>query len=128
MNGSLLRFICRTVKCFASDVSGLLMLFSPTLLLVSGARDVMLRWLVLGEVLNPQSWTWSLRVPQSTFPKILDENVLDLYQRFPPLNHITENRGAIGAIAPLPLKPTKVNFFTIILYNSENSIRGIRPF
>jgi len=27
-----------------------------------------------------------------------------------------------------PLKPTKVSLFTILLYNSENSIRDIRPF
>ena len=27
-----------------------------------------------------------------------------------------------------PLKPTKVTFFAIILYNSENNIRDIRPF
>ena len=27
-----------------------------------------------------------------------------------------------------PLKPTKVTFFTTILYNSENNIRDIRPF
>jgi len=27
-----------------------------------------------------------------------------------------------------PLKPTKVTLFTMILYNSENSIRDIRPF
>ena len=27
-----------------------------------------------------------------------------------------------------PVKPTKVTFFTMILYNSENSIRDIRPF
>jgi len=31
-----------------------------------------------------------------------------------------------GAIAP-PLKPTKATFFTMIFYNSENSIRDIRP-
>jgi len=34
---------------------------------------------------------------------------------------------AIGAIAP-PLKPTKVSFFTKILYNSEKNIPEIRPF
>jgi len=34
--------------------------------------------------------------------------------------------GAVDAIAPL--KPRKVTLFTIILYNSENSIRDIRPF
>jgi len=34
--------------------------------------------------------------------------------------------GAIGAIAPL--KPKKATSFTMILYNSENSIRDIRPF
>jgi len=28
----------------------------------------------------------------------------------------------------LPLKPTKVTFFTMILCNSENSVRDIRPF
>jgi len=33
---------------------------------------------------------------------------------------------AIGAIAPQ--KPTRVTFFTIILHNSETSIRDIRPF
>jgi len=27
-----------------------------------------------------------------------------------------------------PLKPTKVTLFTMILYNSESSIRNIRPF
>jgi len=27
-----------------------------------------------------------------------------------------------------PLKPTKVTLFTMILYNTENSIRDIRPF
>jgi len=27
-----------------------------------------------------------------------------------------------------PLKPTKLTFFTMILYNSINSIRNIRPF
>ena len=32
-----------------------------------------------------------------------------------------------GAIVPL-LKPTKVTLFTTILYNSEKSIRDIRPF
>jgi len=32
-----------------------------------------------------------------------------------------------GAIA-LPLKPTKVTLFNMIFYNSENSIRNIRPF
>jgi len=31
-----------------------------------------------------------------------------------------------GAIAPL--KSTKRSYFTMILYNSENSIRDIRPF
>jgi len=36
------------------------------------------------------------------------------------------SRGATGAIAPL--KPTKVTLFTMILYNSENSICNIRPF
>jgi len=35
-------------------------------------------------------------------------------------------KGAIGAIAPL--KPAKVTLFTMILYNSENNIRDIRPF
>ena len=43
---------------------------------------------------------------------------------------IDTNRGGsrrvIGALAPL--KPTKVTFFTMILNNSENSIRDIRPF
>jgi len=34
--------------------------------------------------------------------------------------------GAVGAIAPL--KPTKVTFFTMILFNSENNIRDVRPF
>jgi len=34
--------------------------------------------------------------------------------------------GAIGAIAPS--KPMKVTSFTMILYNSVNSIRDIRPF
>jgi len=34
--------------------------------------------------------------------------------------------GAIGTIAPL--KPTKVNFFTMILHNLENSICDLRPF
>jgi len=34
--------------------------------------------------------------------------------------------GAFGAIAPS--KPTKVTLFTMILHNSENSIRDIRPF
>jgi len=34
--------------------------------------------------------------------------------------------GAIWAIASL--KPTKVTLFTMILHNSENSIRDIRPF
>jgi len=34
---------------------------------------------------------------------------------------------AIGAIAPPPLKPTKATLFTMILYNSENDIRDIRP-
>ena len=34
--------------------------------------------------------------------------------------------GEIGAIAPL--KPTKVTLFTITFYNSENSIRDIKPF
>jgi len=33
--------------------------------------------------------------------------------------------GAIGRSAPL--KPTKVTFFTMIFYNSENSIGDIRP-
>jgi len=34
-----------------------------------------------------------------------------------------------GAIAPIaPLKPMKVTSFTMILHNSENSIRDIRPF
>jgi len=28
----------------------------------------------------------------------------------------------------LPLKPTKVTLFTIILYNSENNLPVIRPF
>ena len=27
-----------------------------------------------------------------------------------------------------PQKPTKVTLFTMILYNSENSIRDVRPF
>ena len=31
-----------------------------------------------------------------------------------------------GAIAPL--KPAKVTLFTMVLYNSENNIRDIRPF
>jgi len=34
--------------------------------------------------------------------------------------------GAIWAIAPL--KPTKITSFTILFYNSENSICDIRPF
>ena len=34
--------------------------------------------------------------------------------------------GAIGAISPLKL--AEVTLFTMILYNSENSIRDIRPF
>jgi len=33
---------------------------------------------------------------------------------------------AIGAIAPL--KPQKVTLFTMILHNSENNIRVVRPF
>jgi len=37
------------------------------------------------------------------------------------------SRGAIGAIASL-LKPTKVTFFTMIFYNSENSIRDMKHF
>jgi len=35
-------------------------------------------------------------------------------------------RGSIGAISPL--KPAKVTFFTMILNNSENNIRDLRPF
>jgi len=38
---------------------------------------------------------------------------------------MAEPEGTIGAIAPL--KPAKVAFFTIILYNSENNIRNIEP-
>jgi len=34
--------------------------------------------------------------------------------------------GSIGGRSPL--KPTKVTLFTVILYNSENSILDIRPF
>jgi len=34
---------------------------------------------------------------------------------------------AIGAIAS-PKKPTKVTFFTMIVYNLDNSIRDTRPF
>ena len=34
--------------------------------------------------------------------------------------------GAIGAIAPLKLK--KVTLFSMILYNSENNVRNVRPF
>jgi len=33
-----------------------------------------------------------------------------------------------GGRAIAPLKPTKVTFFTMILNNSENSIRDVRPF
>jgi len=33
----------------------------------------------------------------------------------------------VGAMAP-PLKPAKKTFFTIILYNSGNNVRDIRPF
>jgi len=33
------------------------------------------------------------------------------------------SRGAIGAI--VPVKPTKVTLFSMILHNSENSIRNI---
>jgi len=38
-----------------------------------------------------------------------------------------DNRGRSRGQS-LPLNPTKVTFFTIILYNSGNSIRDIRPF
>jgi len=52
------------------------------------------------------------------------------YQCISPKNAISGrggSGGAIGAIAP-PLKPRKATFFAMILYNSENSNRDIRPF
>jgi len=36
--------------------------------------------------------------------------------------------GSKGGGAIAPLKPTEATSFTIILYNSENSTRDIRPF
>jgi len=44
-----------------------------------------------------------------------------------PTVPVADPGGAIGAIA-LPLKSTKAIFFSMILHNSENNIRDIRPF
>jgi len=33
-----------------------------------------------------------------------------------------------GGDHPLPIKPTKITLFTLILYNSENNIRDVRSF
>jgi len=53
-------------------------------------------------------------------------NILDATTCFDsPLNS-GGSRGAIEVITPL--KPTKVTLSTMILYNSENSIRDIKPF
>jgi len=38
------------------------------------------------------------------------------------------SRGEPMRDAIAPLNPTKVSLFTMILYNSENNIRDIRPF
>ena len=59
---------------------------------------------------------WSKRWPHATRDVIWCD----------PQTGVVYGREAIGAIAPL--KPTKVALFTMILYNSENSICDISPF
>ena len=61
-------------------------------------------------------------IDDSSLHKTLSSNIYKKYE-FPPAAY--PSIGAIGAISPL--KPTKVNLFTMILYNSQNSIRYIRP-
>jgi len=44
------------------------------------------------------------------------------------LNMQRNNQGRIGGLATTTLKPTQLTFFTIILYNLENSVCDIRRF
>ena len=62
--------------------------------------------------------------------RFLTPGLIALYLAEDPAQSVLETGtdpggGAIGTISPL--NPTKVTFFTMILYNSENSVRDIRP-